>query len=51
MTFKKGIKNKSRIDIQIKLVPLVFLSITGWLRFYYLESGKRMIEDIDATLR
>jgi D-alanyl-lipoteichoic acid acyltransferase DltB (MBOAT superfamily) len=40
------------ISLEIHVISLVFLSIMIWLRFYYSErSGRRMIEDLDATLR
>jgi len=40
------------IGLEIHVVSLVFLSIMLWLRFYYSERrGRRMVEDLDATLR
>jgi membrane associated rhomboid family serine protease len=40
------------ISLEIHVVSLVFLSIMIWLRFYYSErSGRRIIEDLDVTLR
>src|SRR5215831_10604399 len=40
------------ISLEIHVVSLVFLSIMIWLRFYYSErSGRRIIEDLDATRR
>jgi len=36
----------------IHVVSMVFLSLILWLRYYYSErSGKKMTEDLDATLR
>jgi hypothetical protein len=36
----------------IHVVSMVFLSLMLWLRYYYSErSGKKIIEDLDATLR
>jgi len=40
------------IALEIHVVSLVFLSIMMWLRFYYSKrSGKRTIEDLDASMR
>jgi hypothetical protein len=38
--------------LEIHLVSMISFSLMLWLRFYYSErSGKKMIEDVDATLR
>jgi len=37
---------------EIHVVSMVFISMMLWLRYYYSEtSSKKMIEDLDATLR
>ena len=37
---------------EIHLVSMVFFSTMLWLRFYYSErSGRKIIEDLDPTLR
>ena len=39
------------IGLEIHFVSMVFFSMMLWLRYYYSErSGKKMIEDLDATL-
>ena len=38
--------------LEIHVISMVFFSLMLWLRFYYSErSGKKMIEDMDTTLR
>ena len=38
--------------LEIHVISIVFFSLMLWLRFYYSErSGKKMIEDVDSTLR
>jgi hypothetical protein len=39
------------IGLVIHVLSMVFFSIMLWLRFYYSESGRTMIEGLDATLR
>ena len=39
------------IGLEIHVVSIVFFSMMLWLRYYYSErSGKKMIEDLDASL-
>ena len=43
---------QGNIGLEIHVVSMVLFSLMLWLRFYYSErSGKKMIEDVDATLR
>jgi len=43
---------QSELGSGIHVVSMVFLSLMLWLRYYYSErSGKKMIEEMDATLR
>jgi hypothetical protein len=43
---------QSDVGSGIHVVSMVFLSLMLWLRYYYSErSGKKIIEDLDATLR
>ena len=43
---------QSDVGSGIHLVSMVFLSLMLWLRYYYSErSSKKIIEDLDATLR
>jgi hypothetical protein len=43
---------QGNLGLEIHVVSMVFFSLMLWLRFYYSErSGKKMIEDVDATLR
>ena len=43
---------QSDVGLGIHVVSMVFLSLMLWLRYYYSErSGKKIIEDLDATLR
>ena len=43
---------QSDVGSGIHVVSMVFLSLMLWLRYYYSErSGKKMTEDLDATLR
>ena len=42
---------QSELGSGIHVVSMVFLSLMLWLRYYYSErSGKKLIEDLDATL-
>ena len=42
---------QGNIGLEIHVVSMVLFGLMLWLRFYYSErSGKRMIEDVDATL-
>ncbi|MFZ0514459.1 MAG: hypothetical protein WAM14_22835 [Candidatus Nitrosopolaris sp.] len=39
------------VGLEIHVVSIVFFSMMLWLRYYYSErSGKKMIEDLDASL-
>ena len=39
------------IGLDIHVVSMFFFSVLLWIRFYYSQrSGRRMIEDVDATL-
>ena len=39
------------IGLEIHVVSMFFFSMLLWIRFYYSQrSGRRMIEDVDATL-
>jgi hypothetical protein len=43
---------QGNIGLEIHVVSMVLFGLMLWLRFYYSErSGKKMIEDVDATLR
>ncbi len=43
---------QGNIGLEIHVVSMVLFGLMLWLRFYYAErSGKKMIEDVDATLR
>ena len=43
---------QSEVGSGIHVVSMVFLSLMLWLRYYYSERGsKKMVEDLDATLR
>ena len=43
---------QGNLGLEIHVVSMVLFSLMLWLRFYYSErSGKKMIEDVDATLR
>ena len=43
---------QSDVGSGIHVVSMVFLSLMLWLRYYYSERGsKKMVEDLDATLR
>jgi hypothetical protein len=43
---------QGNIGLEIHVVSMVLFGLMLWLRFYYSErSGKKMIEDLDATLR
>ena len=43
---------QSEVGLGIHVVSMVFLSLMLWLRYYYSERGsKKMVEDLDATLR
>ena len=43
---------QSEVGSGIHVVSMVFLSLMLWLRYYYSErSSKKMVEDLDATLR
>jgi hypothetical protein len=43
---------QGNLGLEIHLVSMILFSLMLWLRFYYSErSGKKMIEDVDATLR
>jgi hypothetical protein len=43
---------QSIVGEQIHVVSMFFFSVMLWLRFYYSErSSKRIVEDLDATLR
>ena len=42
---------QGNIGLEIHVVSMVLFSLMLWLRFYYSErSGRKMIEDVDATL-
>ncbi|MDP9289380.1 MAG: hypothetical protein M3P08_14455 [Thermoproteota archaeon] len=42
---------QGNLGLEIHLVSMILFSLMLWLRFYYSErSGKKMIEDVDATL-
>jgi hypothetical protein len=42
---------QGNLGLEIHVVSMVLFSLMLWLRFYYSErSGKKMIEDVDATL-
>ena len=42
---------QGNIGLEIHVVSMVLFGLMLWLRFYYAErSGKKMIEDVDATL-
>ena len=39
------------IGLEIHVVSMFFFSMLLWIRFYYSQrSGRRMIEDVDATI-
>jgi hypothetical protein len=43
---------QGNLGLEIHVVSMVLFGLMLWLRFYYSErSGKKMIEDVDATLR
>jgi hypothetical protein len=43
---------QGNLGLEIHVVSMLFFSLMLWLRFYYSErSGKKMIEEVDATLR
>jgi hypothetical protein len=43
---------QGNLGLEIHLVSMILFSLMLWLRFYYSErSGKKMIEDVNATLR
>jgi len=43
---------QGNLGFELHVISMVFFSSMLWLRFYYSErSGKKMIEDVDATLR
>ena len=43
---------KGDIGLEIHTVSMIFFSVLLWLRFFYSErSGKKTVEDLDATLR
>jgi hypothetical protein len=43
---------QGNLGLEIHVVSMVLFSLMLWLRFYYSErSGKKMIEDMDTTLR
>ena len=43
---------QGNLGLEIHVISMVFFSFMLWLRFYYSErSGKRIIEDVDTTLR
>ena len=43
---------QGNIGLEIHVVSMVLFGLMLWLRFYYSErSGKKMIEDVNATLR
>ena len=43
---------QGNLGLEIHVISMVFFSLMLWLRFYYSErSGKKMIEDVNATLR
>jgi len=43
---------QGNLGLEIHVISMVLFSLMLWLRFYYSErSGKKMIEDVDATLR
>ena len=43
---------QGNIGLEIHVVSMVLFGLMLWLRFYYSErNGKKMIEDVDATLR
>jgi len=43
---------QGNIGLEIHVVSMVLFGLMLWLRFYYSErSGRKMIEDVDATLR
>ena len=43
---------QGNLGLEIHVIAMVFFSFMLWLRFYYSErSGKKIVEDLDATLR
>src|SRR6266487_1244747 len=43
---------QGNLGLEIHLVSMILFDLMLWLRFYYSErSGKKMIEDVNATLR
>ncbi len=40
------------IGLEIHTISMIFFSVMLWLRFIYSErSGKKMVEDLDTTLK